>query len=315
MVRRCIEGSHTLYKDIIDEASTPMRRFIGGALGLFSFIACVLGATAYERVYPSPRVILGREVDHFNVSFYCTLFVEFASDAGTSLCGCIVYSPGVVLTAGHCFQKGADDADGKEFFSAAHVRLYGQMHPVSAALTRVVNKRVFVHPGHSSVTLRNDIAVFHLPMESTTAPVTVNRRAMNWEALGPTDRLNVVGIGRTETGTLSMEYNSAGKIDPLSLGVPREASLSRRSCFNPVGYGQLKGWTPDAAYNDICAGPLNPCVAGRCADSCSGDSGGPMYMRAQDSPDGITKLFGIVSRGWKCGIVGKAVHVDSIFSA
>jgi hypothetical protein len=29
-----------------------------------------------------------------------------------------------------------------------------------------------------------------------------------------------------------------------------------------------------------------------------------MYMRAQDSPDGITKLFGIVSRGWKCGIVG-----------
>jgi len=126
------------------------------------------------------------------------------------------------------------------------VRLYGHMHPVSAALTRVVNKRVFVHPGHSSVTLRNDIAVFHLPMESTTAPVTVNRRAMNWEALGPTDRLNVVGIGRTETGTLSMEYNSAGKIDPLSLGVPREASLSRRSCFNPVGYGQLKGWTPDA---------------------------------------------------------------------
>jgi hypothetical protein len=27
-------------------------------------------------------------------------------------------------------------------------------------------------------------------------------------------------------------------------------------------------------------------------------------MRSEDSPDGITKVFGIVSRGWECGITG-----------
>jgi hypothetical protein len=272
-----------------------MPRSRGGALALFALLASVIGAAGYVTIFPSPRVILGRAVDQFDVSFYCTLFVEFPSDAGTSLCGCVVFSPGVVLSAGHCFQKGSDDADGKEFFSSAHVRLYGQMHPVSAALTRVVNSDVYVHPGHSSSSLRNDIAVFHLPMDSSTAPVNLNERAADWDALGPTDRLNVVGIGRTETGLMAMEYNSKGAIDPLSLGLPRETQLSRRSCLNPVGYGNFNPWTKDTAFDDICAGP--------------------MYMRAEDSPDGIAKLYGIVSRGWECGVVGKAVHVDSIFSA
>ena len=77
-----------------------MRRYLG-ALHALVLLACVCGVASYERVFPSPRVIFGREVDHFNVSFYCTLFVEFPSDAGTSLCGCIVFAPGVVLSAAH----------------------------------------------------------------------------------------------------------------------------------------------------------------------------------------------------------------------
>ena len=285
-----------------------MREPIAGtrrAFTCFALLACALRVSGYERVFPSPRVILGREVDQFNVSFYCTLFVEFASDAGTSLCGCVVHSPGVVLSAGHCFQKDSDDGSGvKDFFTAAHVRLYGQTHSVSAALTKLVNTEVFIHPQHSSLSLRNDIAVFYLPMDSSTASVTLNQRDMDWENLGPTDRLTVVGIGRTEKGVLSMEYNSEGRIDPLSLGLPRESALSRRSCSDPVGYGELKPWPLSVTYGDICTGPFNPCVEGRCADSCQGDSGGPMYMRARDSPDGVTKLFGIVSRGYKCGIAG-----------
>ena len=287
-----------------------MRRAIEGArwarwpLFSLALIYCVAGVAGYQRVYPSPRIILGREVNQFNVSSYCTLFVEFPSDDGTSLCGCVVYAPGLALSAAHCFQKGAADFDGKEFFSAAHVRLYGQTHAVSAALTRVALSTVFVHPEHSSVTLQNDIAVFRLPMDSSTEYVELNENSANWDNLGSTDRLTVVGIGRVETGILSMVYASKGKLDPLSLGIPLKASLSRRACLNPSGYGQLAPWSKEVTYGDICAGPFDPCVEGRCADSCNGDSGGPLYMRSEDSPDGVTKLFGIVSRGWECGITG-----------
>jgi secreted trypsin-like serine protease len=277
------------------------HRALSSALRAVLCCACVFGVAGYESVYPSPRVILGRAVDQFNVSFYCTLFVEFPSDAGTSLCGCVVFSPGVVLSAAHCFQKALDDYGGKEYFSSAHVRLYGQMHPVSAALTRLDHSGVYVHPGHSSQTLQNDIAVFHLPMVSTTEVVKLNERAESWEILGPTDRLNVVGIGRTETGDVSAAYDSQGA---LSMGLPRESQLSSRSCSEPSGFGSFQGWSWEAYGGDICAGPLNACTEGRCADSCNGDSGGPLYRRAEDSPLGVMTLFGVVSRGWECGVVG-----------
>lgn len=274
------------------------------SVALLTLLVCLNAAAGYQRVYPSPRVILGRQVAHFNLTFYCTLFVDFPSDEGTALCGCIVVAPDVAISAAHCFQKGTNE---KQLFSAAHVRLYGQLHQVNIKLTRLLNTGVYVHPGYSGRTLADDIAVFHLPVASmtTTTFVHVNEHANSWDRLGPNDRLNVVGIGTTEKGLLSMEYDTKGRITPLSLGLPRVAPLSRRSCSNPIGFGQLNGWMSSIHLGDICAGPFNACEDKRCADSCNGDSGGPLYRRAEDSPNGEVTLFGIVSRGYRnCGVVG-----------
>ena len=273
-----------------------------GLVGLVGLVLCALASFAKSSVLPllrpSPRVILGIEVDHFNVSFYCTLFVDFPSDAGTSVCGCVLVAPDVGLSAAHCFQRAltaAPSAFPDELFSAAHVRLYGQANPVSAALTRLATGGVFVHPDHSTATMRDDIAVFHLPRTPDSAPrlppLRLNEFAKDWHSLGPSDRINVVGIGKTDNNL-------------LSLGLPRVSQLSRRSCSTPTGLGAFKGWSADAFLGDICAGPFAACKAGRCADSCQGDSGGPLYRRAEDSDDGTVVLYGVVSRGSECGVVG-----------
>jgi hypothetical protein len=104
--------------------------------------------------------------------------------------------------------------------------------------------------------------------------------------------LAVVGVG-------------LNRFQALSLGSPKIAYLSRRSCSNPVGYADLRPWGQRWAHDDICTGPFGPCDSDkRCADSCGGDSGGPVYAVADD---GSVIIYGVVSRGaGQCGITGNS---------
>jgi len=260
---------------------------------LFFILTCVaplLGSASSAAMYASPRIILGSVSDNFNVSFYCTLFVDFPSDAGTSLCGCAIYSPGLAVSAAHCFKR--ED----ENFSNVRLRLYGKFHKSQMLLT-VKPERVFVHPDHSFVSLQNDIAVFRVPETVDSAPLLqVNELEETWEALSAQDELIVVGVGLMRSAKLALQYHTSS----LSLGIPRETSLSRRDCDAPRGFGNLRPWAQSAHQGDLCAGPFAACEAGVCADSCQGDSGGPLFSRST-SPE---ILFGVVSRGAECGLFG-----------
>jgi secreted trypsin-like serine protease len=250
-----------------------------------------------ETFYPNARVILGKSVSKTEAPFFCSLYVDFASDAGTSLCGCALIGPGLAISAAHCFVKHSQDADPRELFSVARVRVYGELQTLHPSLITLERQTVSVHPLHSSQTMRHDIAVFSVPLFENVEYPYLNNRRQAWSALTASDKLSVVGIGVTETGRASVEYDFLFGL----IGRPRIAELSRRECSNPVGVGNLKAWSASVYGDDICAGPLTACMAGRCADSCNGDSGGPLY---QLKPGNVT-LFGLVSRGSpECGKEG-----------
>lgn len=223
---------------------------------------------------------------------YCTLYVEFESDSGTGLCGCSVFRRDAALTAAHCFAR-LDPVDGRgvEYFKAARVRLYGAARTPDGGLARVPNGEVIIHPDHSAYTLENDIAFFSLPDGGALVDeVILNEDATRWDALTEKDKLKVVGVGRDRFGAYSLG------------GPPKETYLSRRDCKNPTGPGGLIGWPHYSAYlEDICAGPYEACEEEWCSDSCSGDSGGPLFAEVNAS----VILYGIVSRGdTECGRKG-----------
>jgi secreted trypsin-like serine protease len=254
-------------------------------------IAAVLcGVQSYTSpLHPSPRIILGQLIDTFDVPFYCTLFVEFPSDAGTFMCGCVIISPGIVLSAAHCFQSE------HERFAYASVRLYGQFRNKNRRLVVVDAQKVTIHPSYGpSKAYGDDLAVFQLPetaKEDSLPPLRLSTNPTEWGNLRSVDELFVVGVGRTEWQQTS--FSAA-----LSMGYPLVTSLSRRDCSHPMGFGDLNAWDPSVVATDLCAGPFDRCVQDRCEDSCSGDSGGPLYR-----PGTPPVLFGIVSRGTEsCGI-------------
>ena len=275
------------------------------------FLALLLFASgvgaAHFHAKPSPRIILGEEVSAFSHSLYCTLYVDFQSDSGTSLCGCALYAAESVVTAAHCFVKvDPVNRNSAEFFSAARVRLYGPSRK-SERLLRVDPSRVRVHPNYSPYTFRDDVAFFSLP-GAEASDVVVNEDPEKWTSLTLKDKLTVIGVGLDE-------------FDAYSLGAPKTTFLSRRDCENPSGPGDLLGWRPIDHMNDICTGPFSKCEGDSCADACFGDSGGPLFSRDEN---GTLTLYGIVSRGDPtCGKKGgyptlyapTAKHANAFFVA
>lgn len=251
---------------------------------------CIFGVVHHIR--PSSRVILGTMVDSFDVPFYCTMFTEFNDDSGTAICGCALIEKQKAITAAHCVIR--MNGNRKEYPSAVFIRLYGAMRTLDGEMIRLNVQKIRVAPTYRPYDLYHDIAVLEIPGAEKVKGVTgvvINTHRETWNGLNSWNMLKVVGVG--------LDRN-----DALSLGTPRVAHLSKRSCSNPVGYGDLLPWFLDTYHDDICAGPFTPCDADyRCADSCKGDSGGPLYSTANN---GSVVVYGVVSRGSdSCGVTGQ----------
>jgi secreted trypsin-like serine protease len=176
-------------------------------------------------------------------------------------CGGVLVAPDKVLTAAHCAARPL----------ASYGVVQGRADLADLASGRYSAVRaVWVHPGYSTTTNRNDFAVLTLKKPMTGVPV------MRLETSAKADRRGAVptvyGWGDT-AGT--------GPEDTLQkLAVP---DVGDATCLGIEGYAE-NGYT--AAAN-VCAGYLDGT-----GDACQGDSGGPLVLNG--------RLLGIVSWGKGC---------------
>ncbi|XP_069038793.1 complement C1s subcomponent-like isoform X1 [Lepisosteus oculatus] len=168
------------------------------------------------------------------------------------------------------------------------------------------SEKIFIHPGYPKAPTSgrrtnydNDIALVRLksrvPLGPHLLPICLPERKDDGTLIS--ERLGFVsGWGRTEHGTLS------SKLLYVEIPVKDRATCSKRKDGKPV--------TQTFSENMFCAGEKDK-------DSCSGDSGGPFFLRefrrgaGGQIERGPFRLYGIVSWGIICQERGYYTKVDN----
>jgi len=191
-------------------------------------------------------------------------------------CGGTVLNEDTILTAAHCFGNGNQDPTWVHL-GDTDLRTSSDGRGVDVAIGRTIS-----HPGWSSVTLANDIAVVKL-----ANPVTLNRMiqpACLPYAYQGKDLPNILqNPSPTVAGWGSERVGGPTASKLMQAKVPMVTQSQCANAYRNVGQVSI-------GDNKICAG-----VGGR--DTCNGDSGGPLLSDHLES--GWT-VVGITSFGVDC---------------
>lgn len=209
------------------------------------------------------------------VPFMVRIYTQAQS---TGFCGGTLLSARSVLTAAHCVQPAPT---GDLYVGTQQTEIFGNTaFDERGDMVRV--KDIVTHPEYTSVEYGNDVAILHL--ERTPHFYEAGWRILlddgtHWPATGngrpPSNASYVAGYG-------SLVY---GGPQSLYLRVAHVRMYTRTQCAT------MHGFVP--APSNLCAG-----LDG--ADSCEGDSGGPLFV----AHDGTYVQTGVVSwgvAGYECG--------------
>ncbi|MGF1715738.1 serine protease [Photobacterium chitinilyticum] len=246
------------------------------------------------------KIIGGIESADNEIPWQAYLNLTFPNGEGgesTFVCGGVVISADLVLTAAHCLRNGSS------IVTPQNIKVWGGIVSVFFAsnLNAVSVSEFIMHPSYNSSRFTNDIALLKLasPLPSSAIPIQIadrttqdradNAFANGWVANGVREaNLLVSGWGTTDpqdsnSGTIRLR-------ETLMSGVPDTTCDAH--------------WGANINASDypifVCAGSVSPSLA---RDSCFGDSGGPLVWQdpqaASDSDFGL-RLVGLVSFGNGC---------------
>ncbi|XP_054715209.1 venom peptide isomerase heavy chain-like [Uloborus diversus] len=229
-------------------------------------------------LYPdaSDRIVGGGFAQPGMYPWMASLHIKYAYWAFD--CGASVLNEHWVITAAHCFDGGR---------SPEKYKIHAGIHKLSESYHATVQEYrvsdIYVHPGYQKgVSLSNDIALVRTlkKIDIAGSGGYINGICLPQNSRDPTGQATATGWG--------FEWHNGEMTDILKY--VRLPLVDRKTCNN--AYDQNPYDAYDAILpNMICAGEENK-------DTCSSDSGGPLFQRDQN---GISTLIGITSFGAECG--------------
>ncbi|XP_045132508.1 serine protease 42-like [Portunus trituberculatus] len=226
---------------------------------------------------PVLRVVGGEDASQGEYPWMAFLIMQ-AGDISFS-CGGTLITSSHVLSAAHCFY-GDNVEKIKVGLGNVHRTMVGGSAPWMWFLTSTYK----MHPEYSPDTIHNDLAVVTL-----NSPVTFTHYIR--PACLPTADRNLEGATLTATGWGLMDYNDPDADLPIVL---QEVDLT---AWNNVECQDV--WRNLMSSHVLLNSQL--CASRPGKDTCSGDSGGPLLLKA----DGRWTVVGVTSYGYKCAEIGK----------
>lgn len=266
---------------------------------LFCWSTCFPLLASNEKPDFQPRIIGGIESESGELPWQAYINMTFRDSSGerTFICGGVVISPEVVITAAHCMRNGSSTAEPDDVMVWAGITSIFSANRASSTAVR----EIVIHPAYNASRFANDIAILKLSSRLPVSAIPILLASTSEQEMVDLDFSNSwVNNGERAANLLVSGWGST-EVSESSSGSTR----LRQTLLSGVPDSTCDSmWGANIRSGDysiyLCAGSVSPELA---RDSCFGDSGGPLVWQdaqaAGDSDFGL-RLVGLVSFGEGC---------------